>query len=242
MSTVDVVSIETPNLGDRSYVVGRGDTAVVIDPQRDIDRVQEVLDDRGWTVSHVLETHFHNDYVSGGLELARAVGAEYVVPDGMAIDFTARQVADKDEIESGAGLVRVLHTPGHTPNHISFAVNDGGEDVAVEDVVVGIAAVEARPAVGFVHLVVTGPEGEAGVRAEAFDDLDGFGGEAALEVVVLRIQGAGEREVLPHEDAGLITEIEEEVVFVNIAAPAAEQIATERGGLCDDFGDACAIA
>ena len=131
MSTVDVVSIETPNLGDRSYVVGRGDTAVVIDPQRDIDRVQAVLDDRGWTVSHVLETHFHNDYVSGGLELARVVGAEYVVPDGMDIDFTARQVADKDEIESGAGLVRVLHTPGHTPNHISFAVNDGGEDVAV---------------------------------------------------------------------------------------------------------------
>ncbi len=131
MSTIDVVSIDTPNLGDRSYVVGRGGSAIVIDPQRDIDRVQEVLDAKGWTASHVLETHFHNDYVSGGLELAKVVGAEYVVPDGMPISFSARQVSDKDELESGAGLVRVLHTPGHTPNHLSFALNDGGEDVAV---------------------------------------------------------------------------------------------------------------
>jgi len=131
MSTIDVVSIDTPNLGDRSYVVGRGDSAIVIDPQRDIDRVQEILDAKGWTASHVLETHFHNDYVSGGLELAKVVGAEYVVPDGMTIAFPARQVNDKDEVESGAGLVRVLHTPGHTPNHLSFAIHDGGRDVAV---------------------------------------------------------------------------------------------------------------
>lgn len=131
MSRIDVVSIDTPNLGDRSYVVGRGDTAIVIDPQRDIDRVQEILDAKGWSASHVLETHFHNDYVSGGLELAKVVGAEYVVPDGMPISFAARQVNDKDELESGAGRVRVLHTPGHTPNHISFALNDGSEDVAV---------------------------------------------------------------------------------------------------------------
>lgn len=130
MNSLDVVSIETPNLGDRSYVVGRDGTAIVIDPQRDIDRVQEVLEAKGWTATHVLETHFHND-VSGGLELAKVVGAEYVVPDGMAISFAARQVNDKDELESGAGLVRVLHTPGHTPNHISFALNEAGEDVAV---------------------------------------------------------------------------------------------------------------
>ena len=71
MTTLDVVSIDTPNLGDRSYVVGRGSSAIVIDPQRDIDRVEQILDERGWTATHVLETHFHNDYVSGGLELAR---------------------------------------------------------------------------------------------------------------------------------------------------------------------------
>jgi glyoxylase-like metal-dependent hydrolase (beta-lactamase superfamily II)/rhodanese-related sulfurtransferase len=131
MTSLDIVSIETPNLGDRSYVVGRGGSAIVIDPQRDIDRVEAILDERGWTVSHVLETHFHNDYVSGGLELARVLKAEYVVPAGMDISFAAHQVEDKAELASDTGLIRVLHTPGHTPNHISFALNVGGEDLAL---------------------------------------------------------------------------------------------------------------
>ncbi|MHB1164087.1 MAG: MBL fold metallo-hydrolase [Candidatus Nanopelagicales bacterium] len=130
-SRLEVVSIDTPNLGDRSYVVGLGASAVVIDPQRDIDRVAEVLDERGWSATHVLETHFHNDYVSGGLELARAVGAGYVVPDGMEVSFGAQQVSDKDELATDIGLIRVLHTPGHTPNHLSFAVSIGGEDHAL---------------------------------------------------------------------------------------------------------------
>ena len=127
----DVVSIETPNLGDRSYVVGHSGSAIVIDPQRDIDRVQSILDERGWSVSHVLETHYHNDYVTGGLELARVLGAEYVVPSGMEIGFTAHVVSDKDELSSDLGLIRVIHTPGHTPNHLSFALNVGGEDRAL---------------------------------------------------------------------------------------------------------------
>ena len=131
MSGLKVVAIDTPNLGDRSYVVGSGSSAIVIDPQRDIDRVEEILDQHGWNASHVLETHFHNDYVSGGLELARRTRAEYVVPEGMDIDFAARQVGDMAEIASGPGRLRVLHTPGHTPNHISFAVNVDGADVAL---------------------------------------------------------------------------------------------------------------
>ncbi len=128
---LEVVAIDTPNLGDRSYVVGRGGTALVIDPQRDVDRVEEILESRGWRASHVLETHFHNDYVSGGLELARRTGAEYVVPSGMDIAFRANAVSDKAELSSDVGLVRVIHTPGHTPNHLSYAVNVGGADLAL---------------------------------------------------------------------------------------------------------------
>ena len=131
MSSLEIVPLATPNLGDRSYVVGRGGTAIVIDPQRDIDRVLAILDERGWNATHVLETHFHNDYVSGGLELAKVLRAEYVVPDGMPIDFVAQQVDDKAELQSDIGLIRVIHTPGHTPNHISFAVNIDGEDRAL---------------------------------------------------------------------------------------------------------------
>jgi len=62
----EIATIETPELGDRSYVVVAGDQAAVVDPQRDIDRVLEVLSGRRITLSHVLETHIHNDYVSGG--------------------------------------------------------------------------------------------------------------------------------------------------------------------------------
>ncbi len=131
MSSVEVISLDTANLGDRSYVVGRDGAAIVIDPQRDIDRVLEVLSERGWATSHVLETHFHNDYVSGGLQLARVLGAEYVVPAGMDIAFGAQRVCDRDQFDSGAGGLRVLHTPGHTPNHVSYVVTEADSDVAV---------------------------------------------------------------------------------------------------------------
>ena len=129
--SLEVVAIDTTNLGDRSYVVGSGGSAIVVDPQRDIDHVEQILAERGWSASHVLETHFHNDYVSGGLELARRTGAEYVVPSGMDIAFRANQVSDKDELSTDVGLLRVLLTPGHTPNHLSYSVNVGGTDLAL---------------------------------------------------------------------------------------------------------------
>ena len=63
----EVVPIETPTLGDRSYVVHDGDVALVVDPQRDIDRVTAVAAGKGVRITHVAETHIHNDYVTGGL-------------------------------------------------------------------------------------------------------------------------------------------------------------------------------
>lgn len=131
MSTPEIIVIETPNLGDRSYVVGYQDTAVVVDPQRDIDRVYAVLADCNWTVTHVVETHVHNDYVSGGLVLAEELGATYVVPVGHDYQFEAAEMGDGDTFESGAMAWRVMHTPGHTPHHVSYAVAVDGEDRAV---------------------------------------------------------------------------------------------------------------
>ena len=71
--------IDTPTLGDRSYLVHDGQVALVIDPQRDIDRVLALARTRGVRITHVFETHIHNDYVTGGLALARATGAAYHV-------------------------------------------------------------------------------------------------------------------------------------------------------------------
>jgi hydroxyacylglutathione hydrolase len=122
--------IETPNLGDRSYVVHLDGFAVVIDPQRDIDRVTEILDRRGLNVTHVLETHIHNDYVTGGLQLARDLGATYVVPAGYELRYEALQLSDGDAFDSGPMAWRALHTPGHTPQHLSYVVAIEGIDAA----------------------------------------------------------------------------------------------------------------
>jgi hypothetical protein len=71
-----VINIDTPTLGDRSYIAHDGKTALAVDPQRDIDRVQAILDREGLTLGGVVETHMHNDYVSGGLVLAQEHGAK----------------------------------------------------------------------------------------------------------------------------------------------------------------------
>lgn len=73
---VTIVAIDTPSLGDRSYLVHDGTVAFVVDPQRDIDRILSLLEDKGLQLTEVFETHIHNDYVTGGLALSRATGAQ----------------------------------------------------------------------------------------------------------------------------------------------------------------------
>jgi hydroxyacylglutathione hydrolase len=121
---VDVSIVETSALGDRSYLVSDGGTAVVIDPQRDIDRILDLAGDLGVHITHVLETHIHNDYVTGGLELSRVTGAEYVVPAGEPVEYSRRPVSDGDIIDAGPIQLRALHTPGHTHHHVSYALSD----------------------------------------------------------------------------------------------------------------------
>ncbi|MEO2107805.1 MAG: MBL fold metallo-hydrolase, partial [Actinomycetota bacterium] len=67
ITTDGLVVIDTTSLGDRSYLLTDGDVGVVIDPQRDIERVLRAAEDASVRVTHVLETHVHNDYVTGGL-------------------------------------------------------------------------------------------------------------------------------------------------------------------------------
>ncbi|OBG62824.1 MULTISPECIES: rhodanese-like domain-containing protein [unclassified Mycobacterium] len=121
---MDVSVIETSGLGDRSYLVSDGEVAVVIDPQRDIDRVLELA--AALRITHVLETHIHNDYVTGGLALARATGAEYLLPAGEDVEFPHRPVGDGDRIDTGGLHLEALSTPGHTHHHVSYVLRDGG--------------------------------------------------------------------------------------------------------------------
>jgi hydroxyacylglutathione hydrolase len=126
---MEILTIETPSLGDRSYVVTDGTVAVVIDPQRDIDRVLELTEPRGLTITHVLETHNHNDYVTGGFELARQAGATYVLNAAEEMFYDFHGVSDGDELRTGELTIRVMHTPGHTPTHLSYVVSGGDRQV-----------------------------------------------------------------------------------------------------------------
>ncbi len=128
---MEIVTIETPSLGDRSYLVHDGRVALVVDPQRDIDRVLDAADAAGVEVTHVVETHVHNDYVSGGLALARTTGAAYVNAAEEPLRFDHASVSDGDRFAVGALSVEVLHTPGHTPHHLSYAVRHDGDAPAL---------------------------------------------------------------------------------------------------------------
>ena len=122
---MDVIVIETPQLGDRSYLVHDGAVALVIDPQRDTDRVDAVARETGVVITHVAETHLHNDYVTGGYELARAHGAQYLVNAADPVKFDREPVTDGQVIQVGNLSVTVVATPGHTHTHVSYIVSDG---------------------------------------------------------------------------------------------------------------------
>ena len=133
MSTSDltIVPIETPTLGDRSYVVHDGEIAFVVDPQRDIDRVLAILDDHAVRLTDVFETHVHNDYVTGGLALAQRTGAAYHVNADDEVSFERAPIRDGDTVEVGARMrMTAISTPGHTFTHLSYELSDASRETA----------------------------------------------------------------------------------------------------------------
>ncbi|MEV4283051.1 MBL fold metallo-hydrolase [Actinoplanes xinjiangensis] len=132
MTVVSVEVVQTSSLGDRSYLAHDGQVAIVVDPQRDIDRILALAGRLGVRITHVAETHLHNDYVSGGLALAQLTGATYLVAGADEVGFERRPVADGDEVSVSAGIgLRVVATPGHTFHHLSYLLDDGDGPVGV---------------------------------------------------------------------------------------------------------------
>ena len=121
-------------LSQASYVIACDDTrhAIVVDPNRDIEPYLALAKSEKLKITHVTETHIHADYVSGARALAEAAKAQLVLsgeggPDWLyryADEAKARVVRDGDTIEVGTVMLGVMHTPGHTPEHISFLVTD----------------------------------------------------------------------------------------------------------------------
>lgn len=121
-----VLTLDTPTLGDRSYLAHDGQVALVVDPQRDIDRVLDLARDAGVRITHVFETHLHNDYLTGGLALAVATGAAYHVNAADQVAYERVAVTDGDVIDVSPSMrVQVIATPGHTFTHLSYALQTG---------------------------------------------------------------------------------------------------------------------
>jgi hydroxyacylglutathione hydrolase len=119
--------ILTRELGDASYLIGDDSArvAAVVDPQVDVEQYLELARKRGLTIKYVVQTHIHEDFVSGACALAEATGGAQVCVSGHdapEYGFAHRAVHDGDVLELGAVRLTVKHTPGHTPEHISLLV------------------------------------------------------------------------------------------------------------------------
>ncbi len=128
---MDLEIFVTPGLGDNSYLLASGDRGLLVDPQRDAWRFLDVARSRGIRIERVLETHVHNDYVSGAHEVAAAVEAEIVAPEAGGYQFDFHGVSEGDEIGLGDYRIVAWETPGHTPEHTGYLVLDGGSDLPI---------------------------------------------------------------------------------------------------------------
>ena len=113
-------------LGHYSYLIGSTEAGVafVVDPKRDIDDYLHTAQDLGLRITHILETHLHNDYVSGSRELAAASGAVIGHSAAAELRYDHQPLRDDDRLHFGELEVRVLETPGHTPEHLCYLVYD----------------------------------------------------------------------------------------------------------------------
>ncbi len=130
MRAVDVELFVTRGLGDSSYLLASGREAVLVDPQRDAWRFIAAAEAKGWRIVRVLETHVHNDYLSGALETQAATGAEIVAPARGRYEFEHRAADEGDRIELGGYVLTAMATPGHTPEHLAWLVSEAGPEAS----------------------------------------------------------------------------------------------------------------
>ena len=122
-------------LAQASYLIGCQATgeAIVVDPNRDVEQYVDAAAAQGLRVTHLTETHIHADFVSGARELAARTDAELLLSDeggaewryAFAEESDARLLRDGDRFRVGNIEIEAMHTPGHTPEHLSFLVTDG---------------------------------------------------------------------------------------------------------------------
>ncbi|MCL2571991.1 MAG: rhodanese-like domain-containing protein [Defluviitaleaceae bacterium] len=118
--------ITTPGLGCYSYVIGcpKAATMAVVDPRRDIAIYQEISNKMGMELMCIFETHVHADHISGAQELSAATYVPVYAHESTQVTYKYKILKHDDEYTFGPAHVRILHTPGHTPNSISLLITD----------------------------------------------------------------------------------------------------------------------
>jgi hydroxyacylglutathione hydrolase len=128
-------------LSHASYLIADETTrrAVVVDPQRDVAEYLRDAEELGYRIELVIETHFHADFLSGHLELAKATGAKIVYSSVAETEFDSMGVADGERYSLGDVTLEFLHTPGHTPESLSIVVYEHAGDEIPYGVLTGDA-------------------------------------------------------------------------------------------------------
>src|SRR3989454_1440154 len=111
-------------LAHASYLIGSEGEAAVVDPQRDVDQYLQEAEAQKLKIKYIIETHLHADFISGHRELAARTGAEIVFGQKAGATFSHRHVKDGDDITIGRVNLRIMETPGHTPESICILVID----------------------------------------------------------------------------------------------------------------------
>ncbi|HVB75142.1 MAG TPA: MBL fold metallo-hydrolase [Ktedonobacteraceae bacterium] len=177
------------DLGCASYIVGcpNAQVCAVVDPRLDmVDDILEMADAKGMAVAAVIETHNHADHISGHGEIARRTGADIYVHEDAHAEYAHKNLKDGDELHFGVVKMRVIHTPGHRPEHIALAVADTsrGEDpwlvLTGDSLFIGDVA---RP-----DLAVPGEEGASLLFDSIFDCLLKF--DDGVEVYPAHVAGS----------------------------------------------------
>src|ERR1043165_5429905 len=118
-------------LAHASYLIGAGGEAAVIDPKRDVEDYLETAARENLRIVAVLETHPHADFVSGHVELAQRTGARIYVSHLAPAKYERTPVREGDVVRIGPLEIKVLETPGHSPDSISFLLQESGKPVSL---------------------------------------------------------------------------------------------------------------
>ena len=131
--------ITTPGLGCYSYAIGCPAAGVmaVFDPRRDIGVYLNIAEENGMKITHIFDTHVHADHVSGAQELRAATGADIYIHESAPVKYEAEKLRDGDGFKFGNAFIRTLHTPGHTPDSVSFLVHDLARSAEPEMILTG---------------------------------------------------------------------------------------------------------